>query len=145
MELVEREGLLAELSRFLDEARGGEGRLALVGGEAGAGKTSLVRTFAGGLPGGVRLLQGACDPLSTPRPLAPFRDMAVADDSVARLVAGRPARHDVLARRVHGTRGLVLVTYRDDELPAEDGVRAVLGDLATATGCRRLTVQPLTL
>ncbi len=91
MELVERADLLAELSWLLDDARGGEGRLALVGGEAGAGKTSLVQAFAAGLPGGVRLLQGACDPLATPSPLAPFRDMAV-DPSVARVLAGRPAR-----------------------------------------------------
>jgi DNA-binding CsgD family transcriptional regulator/tetratricopeptide (TPR) repeat protein len=176
MELVERADLLAEVSWLLDDARGGEGRLALVGGEAGAGKTSLVRAFVGRLGGGVRLLEGACDPLSTPRPLAPFRDMAATDGSVERVLAGRPARHEVLGglldelalttvlvvedahwadeatldalrfigRRVHGTRGLVIVTYRDDELTHDHGLRAVLGDLATAPGCRRLAVPPLT-
>src|SRR5947207_1728259 len=75
MELVEREGLLARLTGFLHEAQR-TGRLALVGGEAGAGKTTLVRSFVEGCPDGFRVLWGACDPLSTPRPLAPFQDMA---------------------------------------------------------------------
>ena len=45
------------------------GGVALVGGEAGIGKTSLVRAFANRRPDG-RVLTGACEPLTTPRPLA---------------------------------------------------------------------------
>ena len=41
--LLERDDLLARL----DEARSGGGRLVFAGGEAGVGKTSLVRAFAG--------------------------------------------------------------------------------------------------
>ena len=51
------------------------GRLALVRGEAGGGKTSLVRSFVETCPDGVRVLWGACDPLSTPMTLAPFQDI----------------------------------------------------------------------
>lgn len=46
MELVERETQLAALGEHLDAAAAGNGRLVLVGGEAGVGKTSLVRAFA---------------------------------------------------------------------------------------------------
>ncbi len=46
MELVERGTYLAGLGEHLAAAAGGHGRLILVGGEAGIGKTALVRTFA---------------------------------------------------------------------------------------------------
>src|SRR5215471_14736669 len=75
MRLVEREELLTRLGARLDEARA-TGGLELVGGEAGVGKTTLVRSFVDACPDGVRVLWGACDPLSTPRALAPFQDMA---------------------------------------------------------------------
>src|SRR5215468_6998319 len=75
MRLVERDELITRLGACLDEAHT-TGRLALVGGEAGVGKTSLVRSFVDECPDGVRVLWGACDPLSTPRALAPFQDMA---------------------------------------------------------------------
>ena len=44
--LVERENLLAEFTAALDVALGGRGRLVFLGGEAGVGKSSLVRAFA---------------------------------------------------------------------------------------------------
>src|SRR5262245_30255697 len=77
MRIVERDELLARLGSCLEQAQSA-GCLALVGGEAGVGKTTLVRRFVEDGPEalGFRVLWGACDPLSTPRPLAPFRDMA---------------------------------------------------------------------
>ena len=171
MELVERELFLERLDDCLAAARAGSGRLVLVAGEAGAGKTSLARRFAEDLPRGVRVLWGACDPLSTPRPLAPFRDM----EPVAPLLEGRRARYELLTalldelrlptvmvaedvhwadeatldalrflgRRVTGVRSLVLATYREDEVGPGHPLRAVLGDLATTAGCARLHVPPL--
>jgi DNA-binding CsgD family transcriptional regulator len=76
MELLERGPYLAELSAGLDEARAGAGSLALVSGEAGIGKTSLVEAFVRAQAGEVRLLWGACDALFSPRPLGPLHDMA---------------------------------------------------------------------
>src|SRR6186713_1347946 len=91
MLLVEREELLRRLGACLDEADA-TGRLALVGGEAGVGKTSLVRSFVEASRDGVCVLWGACDPLSTPRALAPFQDMA----PFAALLDERRGRHGLL-------------------------------------------------
>lgn len=48
----------------------------MVCGESGAGKTTFVEGFVAGLPEHTRVLWGACDPLSTPRPLGPLHDLA---------------------------------------------------------------------
>ncbi len=75
--LLEREALLAELSRHAEAAfRKRSGRLVMVGGEAGVGKTSLVRKFRAAQPSGIIVLLGACDAMSAPRPLGPLLDFA---------------------------------------------------------------------
>src|SRR5680860_574914 len=76
MELLERDIVLDELGRLWEEARQGSGRFVFLGGEAGVGKTSVVRAFGDRLAGAGRSLIGWCDPLSTPRPLGPLIDMA---------------------------------------------------------------------
>jgi DNA-binding CsgD family transcriptional regulator len=53
----------------------GAGRLVLISGEAGIGKTSLLRAFVAAHRD-TRLLAGACDALYTPRPLGPLLDIA---------------------------------------------------------------------
>ena len=68
--LLEREALLG----LLAEARREGGRLVFVGGEAGVGKTSLVREFCGRAD--ARILAGACENLATPSALGPFTDIA---------------------------------------------------------------------
>ena len=92
MVLFEREGPLAALAEAWTEASTGRGVLALVGGEAGAGKTSLMRAFLGHGVAHRRALVGACDSLSTPRPLGPLRDIAAAEPGFARLLESNPRR-----------------------------------------------------
>jgi len=53
----------------------GEGRLVLVGGEAGIGKSALVERLVEDLPD-ARRSWGGCDGLFTPRPLGPLFDLA---------------------------------------------------------------------
>ena len=74
--LLERDDALAVLFGAHAEARAGSGRIVLISGEAGIGKTALVQGFLSGLPRGTRVLAGRCDPLFAPRPLAPFADIA---------------------------------------------------------------------
>src|SRR5262245_38577606 len=76
MELLEREHFFHELEGLLGVVAAGNGRLALIGGEAGIGKTSLVERFADAHKTKARVLWGACDALLTPRPLGPLYDIA---------------------------------------------------------------------
>lgn len=75
VELLERESHRAALREYAEEARTGSGRLVFVSGEAGVGKTSLLEHVARDLSGSC-WAWGACDPLSTPRPLGPLLDLA---------------------------------------------------------------------
>ncbi len=75
MPLLERESALASLADYAREARRGEGRLVLVAGEAGVGKSALVERFQCDVPD-ARWSWGACDGLFTPRPLGPLFDLA---------------------------------------------------------------------
>ncbi len=74
MVVLEREALLGGLDSLLGEAVWHGGRLVLVRGEAGIGKSTLVKAFTSGREG--RVLWGACDPVTPPRPLGPILDMA---------------------------------------------------------------------
>jgi DNA-binding CsgD family transcriptional regulator len=74
--LTERDQELAELKARADEARTGRGRMVLLCGESGAGKTSLVEAFVEQWVRDERVLWGVCDPLPTPRPLGPIHDLA---------------------------------------------------------------------
>jgi predicted ATPase len=71
MELLEREPSLALLAGCAAEARRGDGRLVVLGGEAGVGKTALLERFQRDLRD-ARWSWGACDGLFTPRPLGPL-------------------------------------------------------------------------
>ncbi len=83
--LLERDAVLAELDRCrLSGARGrGRGRMVLLRGEAGVGKTAVIARFLARLGQGARVVRGWCDPLATPRPLGPLLDM----------LAGLPVEH----------------------------------------------------
>ncbi|NGO11172.1 AAA family ATPase [Streptomyces sp. HC44] len=72
--LLEREKDLRELLAAVDDAVAGHGSVVLVVGEAGIGKTSLVRAFIQAVGDGTRVLVGACDDLMAPRTLGPLRD-----------------------------------------------------------------------
>jgi DNA-binding CsgD family transcriptional regulator/tetratricopeptide (TPR) repeat protein len=75
MELLERKQCLTELTDWLRRAIEGAGCIALLGAEAGIGKTALLQEFAKA-PLGARVLWGGCDALFAPRPLGPLYDIA---------------------------------------------------------------------
>ena len=68
--LLEREAELAAL----DAASDGSGTTILVAGEAGIGKTTLVRAFASTATVPVHV--GSCEPVAVPAPLGPLHDIA---------------------------------------------------------------------
>jgi len=84
-------GISADAGEYAGEARQGEGRLVLVSGESGMGKTALLEAFQPRTKG-ARWLRGACDGLLT-RPLGPPFDIALqAGWELADLSRGQVAR-----------------------------------------------------
>ncbi|MBM2622972.1 AAA family ATPase [Actinoplanes sp. LDG1-06] len=73
--LLERSAELRALDGLLAGSAAG-GRVAVVSGEAGAGKSTLVAAFAEAAGPRAQVLWGACDPLLTPRALGPLHDIA---------------------------------------------------------------------
>jgi DNA-binding CsgD family transcriptional regulator/tetratricopeptide (TPR) repeat protein len=169
--LLEREVELAALDAALADACAGRGTLVLLAGEAGIGKTALVRVFASSA--NVPVFVGSCEPLTVPPPLGPLLDIAATlGDSIAEvtdpsavarallaiLAANGPAvvvvedchwadaaTLDVLrfaARRIERVRAALLVTYRDDGA-ADEPVRVFAGDVATAPNVVRLEPRRL--
>jgi DNA-binding CsgD family transcriptional regulator len=90
--LLERGRTLDVLERAITEAATGRGSVALVTGEAGIGKTSLVRAFAASAGMRARVLVSACDDLMAPRTLGPLRDAAAGSSGplAAALADGQP-------------------------------------------------------
>lgn len=74
--LIERDAEVGVLAAAVEAARAGSGGVVLVRGEAGIGKTSLLRVLRESV--GVPVFVGQCEPLSVPEPLGPVRELAEA-------------------------------------------------------------------
>jgi len=74
--VLEREGELGVLAGLFEGVGSSGGRTVLIRGEAGIGKTALVREFIDRHSDRAHVLVGVCDDLLTARPLGPFWDMA---------------------------------------------------------------------
>src|SRR4051812_3152319 len=116
MALLERQVPLGTLSAIADEARSGAGRLVLLTGEAGVGKTALVERFRRSVPDAV-WAEGACDGLATPLPLGPLHEIAARfGGDLAELIRASPARIDLFAtllRRLEDPRSFDVVVLED--------------------------------
>jgi predicted ATPase len=74
--LLERAPEMAVLQEALERVlRQSTGQIIVISGEAGIGKSTLVRAFCEQSSAKVRVLRGACDALFTPRALGPFLDV----------------------------------------------------------------------
>ena len=104
-DLLEREAAIGTLGDALASTRSGDGCLIFVSGDAGAGKTTLVRTFCSQVAD-ARILVGSCDGLRTPRPLGPFVEIAGAlGGRVAELVTESATPRSVFDALVDELRG----------------------------------------
>src|SRR5215218_9617196 len=143
VDLLEREAERRAVETAVGESAA-VGRVVVVAGEAGIGKTALVGDVCAALPRS-RVLWGACDPLITPRPLGPLRDVA-RDAGGALLAALEPGgtREDVLAATLDALAGGSVLVI-DDLHWADDATLdlvALLGRrLPRAHGCLLLTCR----
>jgi DNA-binding SARP family transcriptional activator/tetratricopeptide (TPR) repeat protein len=139
--LLERDGELRTLEALVTSAlRDKRGAVVLLTGEAGSGKSALVRAFLGRLSDGIDVAVGGCDDLLAPRALGPFHDMAEARPELAaalsqggdpyvlfpgllRLIAARPTV--VVVEDVHWADDATLdaIRYLSRRIP---GVPAIL-------------------
>jgi DNA-binding winged helix-turn-helix (wHTH) protein/tetratricopeptide (TPR) repeat protein len=177
--LVERDSELAVLWTSLDRAESQRsGSVVLVAGEAGIGKSALVRAFQVDTEdeGHAVVLVGGCDDMITPRVLGPIRDMAMVAGGELAAAFDRGADHDDLlgvflgllarqptvvviedlhwaddatvdavrtvARRLRRLPVVLILTYREEDLAADDAFRGVLGVL-TGPEVHRLRLAPL--
>lgn len=88
--LVEREEELQTLLKAIETARAGHGQIALISGEAGIGKSTLLSAFRVSTLSSypeLRWCSGNCEALFTPRTLGPVHDMgeALGDDVIKAL------------------------------------------------------------
>lgn len=83
MDLLERDGVLHRLQELVAGAHEGDGRVALLRGEAGIGKTSVARELTRLVADEAHILWGSCDDLLAARPLGPVRDMAFDEPALA--------------------------------------------------------------
>jgi DNA-binding CsgD family transcriptional regulator len=173
--LLERDSFLTDLTTLLHEATAGQGHVVFLSGEAGVGKTTLIKEFCRTVAHNARVAVGACDPLSTPRPLGPLLDVAgrlgnlevslqATRDHLFRALLTNLVTSDTtllvfedvhwadeatldllrfLGRRMGGTKALLIATYRDDEVGSKHPLRILLGDLATSSAVRRMSLSPL--
>jgi DNA-binding CsgD family transcriptional regulator/tetratricopeptide (TPR) repeat protein len=113
-ELLERSHHLSALHEALAATLGARrGILVLLGGEAGGGKTTLLRRFCATREPVDRVLWGSCDPLFTPRPLGPFLDIAQETGGELRdLMAAGAKPYQIaaaVARMAQASRGTIIV------------------------------------
>jgi DNA-binding CsgD family transcriptional regulator len=139
--LLERDAALTALDAAFAGVRDG-GRLVLIAGEAGVGKTVLVRQFCSTAPDGTRVLWGDCDALFTLSPLGPLADIgAVTGGELASLVAEGAPPYAVTAALLQelGARRPAIVVIEDAHW-ADDATLDILRLLS-----RRIATVPVLL
>lgn len=105
--------MLRRLQSLVIRAGEGDGKIALIRGEPGIGKTSVVRALTSAAGREAHVLWGSCDDLLTPRPLGPFLDMALHEPQLAEALHGGSQSHileallDLLTRSIRPTVAVV--------------------------------------
>lgn len=115
LHLLERDQEVAALTVLLEACVGGQGRVALISGEAGIGKTALIEHVLAHAPPGVRTLWGACEALFAPRPLGPLFDIAPQLPPTMRaLLAGEVHRATLFATLLEELRARPSILVMED-------------------------------
>jgi DNA-binding SARP family transcriptional activator/tetratricopeptide (TPR) repeat protein len=119
--LLERDHHLTSLMRTVRSVlHTGRGAVVLITGEAGSGKSSLVRAFLDRLADDLVVAVGGCDDLLAPRSLAPFRDMAESVPGLASALSGNGRTDDVFPALLRFLAARPTVVVVDDVHWADD-------------------------
>ena len=143
MRLLERELQLGALREYVADARAGDGRLVLVCGEAGIGKSSLVDAFLAEVED-ARVAWSACDGAFTPSALGPLQDVADQWGGAVRVACAegvpRDARFAALLSTLREHDGLSVLVIEDLHF-ADEATLDLVGHLARRLrGVRALVV-----
>ncbi|MGZ4772333.1 MAG: ATP-binding protein [Ilumatobacteraceae bacterium] len=136
-QLLERQDQVTRLRVALDAAVAGAGRLVLLTGEAGVGKTALVDHLSG-CDAGVRVWAGSSERLFTARPLGPLADIASKSGGPLGEVVGRGAPlHEVFPVLLHELQACPTLLVIEDVHWADEATLDVIALLARrmATTC----------
>ena len=127
-ELLERSLHLSLLAGWLAAVVAGpHGRLVFVRGEAGVGKSVLLRRFSEFEGRSVRVLWGSCDALFTPRALGPFLDIAqITGGQLAALVSSGAKPHEVAGELTRELRQAPTIVVLEDVHWADEASLDVL-------------------
>ncbi len=144
--LLEREGELATLIGLVDDLGTDGGKVVLIRGEAGIGKSALVEAFVGSLDRRTQVISGACDDLFIPQALGPFWDMARAEPLLREpLYAGdRPRLVEALISLISRPDRPSVVVIEDTHWADEgtfDAIRYIGRRIARTNGILLLTYR----
>ncbi|QKJ20649.1 ATP-binding protein [Microbacterium hominis] len=137
MPLVERDDQLNVLGGLAERLP--RGSVVLIGAEAGAGKSALLREFATRIPPTMAVRAGRCDDLATPASFAPLWDMVeTLPTAVAKALSGRGGRVSAALTAALRRRPSVLIL--DDIHWADEATVDLIGHLS-----RRIDELPVLL
>ena len=144
--LLERDRELELMAGLLAEADASGGKVVLLRGEAGIGKSALVREFTEGHADEAHVHLGSCDDLLTPRPLGPFWDMARELPSLAQSLENgdRPAVLDAALDFLSGSLRPGIMVIEDTQWADEatlDAIKYLGRRIATTKGLLLLTYR----
>lgn len=144
--LLERATELKILDGVLTGLDASGGKVVLIRGEAGIGKSSLVNEFIESRSDEVHVHLGACDDLLIPQPLGPFWDMARAESSLKEPLdnGDRPRVLelvlDLLSRSLRPTIAVIEDTHWADEATL-DAIKFLGRRIARSNGLLVLTYR----
>lgn len=119
--LLERDEILDELDQLSTAAAGGRGRISFIVGEAGIGKTSVLRAVAARVGERLRPLWAACEDWSTAEALTLLRDLSVLERSALDQARDSGSRLDLFHRALARLTDVPTVLFVEDLHWADDG------------------------
>ncbi|MEX1125233.1 MAG: AAA family ATPase [Acidimicrobiia bacterium] len=144
--LLERESQLDLLTSLLENVPTSGGKVVLIRGEAGIGKSSLVREYLESSADSAHVHLGFCDDLQTPQPFGPFWDIARQEPTLQSALREHDRQEvlealvDLLSRALRPSIVVIEDTHWSDEATL-DAIRYVGRRISRTNGLLLLTYR----